>query len=299
MHHNVFSKMLEDKPMVSVLMTCYNREQYIATAIESVLASSYKTFELIIVDDASTDRTVDIAQSYLYDQRVKVFVNEKNLQQFQNRNLAAKYAIGKYLKYVDSDDIIYVHSLEIMVDIMEANPDCGMGFSYTSGNSPFPLPHRYSPIEIYNRHFFGGGILLVGPIGTIIKKKAFDAVQGFDLFGMPSDNHFSLKLAAKYPIVSMYRDLIWWRIHETQEFNGATENINIFQNYLWNQNVLSDPLCPLNGAARLKAIKNSKKIFLSNILKTFIINPFKLSDFVKLNKKFGINIFKIVKEVFI
>ena len=77
-------------PLVSVLMTSYNREKYITEAMESVLNSTYANFELIIVDDGSTDKTVAIANEYeKKDKRVKVHTNEKNLGQFQNRNKAA------------------------------------------------------------------------------------------------------------------------------------------------------------------------------------------------------------------
>jgi glycosyltransferase involved in cell wall biosynthesis len=66
-------------PLVSVLMTSYNREKYIGEAIESVLESTYNNFELIIVDDCSTDNTVKIAKSFAEkDARVKVFCNDKN-----------------------------------------------------------------------------------------------------------------------------------------------------------------------------------------------------------------------------
>ena len=285
-------------PLVSVLMTAFNREAFIAEAIESVLASNYTNFELIIVDDCSTDKTVEIAKSFSVDKRVQVYINERNLNQFQNRNRAAQLAKGKYLKFVDSDDIIYPHSLELMVDIMETHPDCGMGFCYTIGNSPYPLPHCYQSEQIYEEHYFRGGILFVGPVGTIILKSAFEAVNGFDLYGMPSDNHFSLKVAAKYPVVSMYRDLIWWRIHNDQAFSGINEDINVFQNYLWNQNILNNPECPLNSDRRSKAIKNVRKIFLINLMKRVLNNPAKIAAIRKLIKEYNIDLFKIVKEIF-
>src|ERR1700748_2916719 len=95
-------------PLVSVLMTAYNREKYIEEAIESVLASSYTNLELIIVDDCSKDNTVEIARSYeARDPRVKVFINEKNLGDYPNRNRAASLAKGEYIKYVDSDDVMF------------------------------------------------------------------------------------------------------------------------------------------------------------------------------------------------
>ncbi len=94
------------RPLVSVLMTSYNREKYIAEAIRSVLASTYTHFELIIVDDHSKDSTVMIARSFAdIDNRVRVHVNEKNLGDYPSRKEAASYATGKYLKYVDSDVI--------------------------------------------------------------------------------------------------------------------------------------------------------------------------------------------------
>ena len=86
-------------PLVSILMTAYNREMFIAEAIESVLGSSYSNFELIIVDDCSVDETAKIARKYFEtDQRIKLFVNETNQGQFKNRNIVASYASGKYLK---------------------------------------------------------------------------------------------------------------------------------------------------------------------------------------------------------
>src|SRR5665213_2881754 len=118
---------VDDQPLVSVLMTSYNREKYIAEAIESVLASTYTNFELIIVDDSSTDNTVEIAKSYgRKDSRIKVFVNEKNLAQFGNRNKAASYSRGYFLKYFDSDDVMYPDCLEVMVSAMATYPEAGV-----------------------------------------------------------------------------------------------------------------------------------------------------------------------------
>src|SRR6185369_13268101 len=75
------------EPAVSVLMTAYNREKYVAAAIESVLAQRFTDFELIVVDDRSSDRTLEIAKEYeARDSRVRVFANERNLGDYPNRN---------------------------------------------------------------------------------------------------------------------------------------------------------------------------------------------------------------------
>jgi len=97
--------MVEHAALVSILMTAYNREEYIGEAIESVLKNAYQNFELIIVDDGSKDQTVAIANAYANnDSRIKVFVNEKNIGDYPNRNKAASHATGEFMMYVDSDD---------------------------------------------------------------------------------------------------------------------------------------------------------------------------------------------------
>src|ERR1041384_4534965 len=102
-------------PLVSLLITAYNREQFVAEAIESVLAQTFTDFELIVVDDGSQARTIEIARRYCKDSRVQVHVNKKNLGDYANRNRAASFARGKYLKYLDSDDVLNPHGLEVMV----------------------------------------------------------------------------------------------------------------------------------------------------------------------------------------
>ena len=115
-------------PLVSVLMTAYNRANYIALAIQSVLNSTYTNFELIIVDDRSSDNTLEIAKQFgITDDRIKIYSNEINLGDYPNRNKAAGYASGKYLKYVDADDYIYPFGLEILVTSMENFPDAAWG----------------------------------------------------------------------------------------------------------------------------------------------------------------------------
>jgi glycosyltransferase involved in cell wall biosynthesis len=94
-------------PAVSVLLTSYNRERYIAEAIESVLCQSFEDFELVISDNRSTDRTLEIVQDYAKrDPRIRVSLNESNIGQFGNRRKAASLARGRFLKYHDSDDVM-------------------------------------------------------------------------------------------------------------------------------------------------------------------------------------------------
>lgn len=260
--------MSDSKPLVSVLMTAYNREKFIAEAIESVLASDYKNFELMVVDDCSVDHTLEIAKRYEQkDQRIKVFQNTQNLTQFGNRNKAASLAKGKYIKYVDSDDLIYPHTLTTMVQAMEMHPAAGLGFCLTHGPCKKPLPYLVEPAEAFQQHFFEGGLLFVGPSGLIIRNDAFRRVEGFDEYGMPSDNHFTLKVAGQYPVVAMPKDLFWWRQHEGQVFHqNKTNYYNIVNNYRYTKDIILHH-SPLSKRVNRKILFNLKKNFLRHLFR--------------------------------
>ncbi len=258
---------MKNPPLVSVLMTAYNREKFIAAAIESVLASSFTNFELIIVDDYSVDDTVNIAKKYeQVESRIKVYVNQKNLGQFGNRNKAASYATGLYLKYVDSDDIIYPYTLAAMVNALETFPVAALGFCLTHGQCKKPLPYLLQPIEVYQQHFFDGGLLFVGPSGLIIKRTVFFEMQCFEEYGMPSDNHLALKIAGKYPVVAMTRDLFWWRLHTDQAFNDETKPQSILNNLRYASDLIKNH-SPLSNKINKKVLHNLNKIFYKNLFR--------------------------------
>ncbi len=266
---------MEQQPLVSVLMTAYNRGKYIADAIESVQASTYQNFELIIVDDCSTDNTLEIAQDYeRKDARIKVLKNEKNLTQFGNRNKAAGCANGTYIKYVDSDDIIYPCTLKYMVECMKKFPEAALGFCLTVSSPKKPLPYAIEPNDAFKQHFFDGGLLFVGPSGWIIKRDKFEEVKGFEEFGMPSDNHFALKLASKYPVVAFPSDLFWWRVHEGQVYvQNKGNHYNILNNYNYCVDIVKN-YSPLYSRENNKLLKIYNQIFWKHIV-TLAFRSFK------------------------
>src|SRR6185369_13911842 len=92
---------------VSVCIPTYNYGNYIAETIESVLAQNYSDFELLIIDDGSTDRTAEIVDSYArQDPRIRLIVNEVNLGMVENWNSCLEQAKGEYIKFVFGDDLL-------------------------------------------------------------------------------------------------------------------------------------------------------------------------------------------------
>jgi glycosyltransferase involved in cell wall biosynthesis len=261
------------EPLVSVLMTAYNREKYIGEAIESVLSSTYGGFELIIVDDGSTDNTVAIAKEYAAkDSRTKVYVNPHNLGDYNNRNKAASYAKGKYLKYVDSDDLIYPNSLEMFVNGMEKFPEAAVGIMSTVIQDEKPYPFMMQPEEAYMYHFFKGGLFDTGPSALIFRTDSFREIGGFSGKRFVGDTEINLRLAVRWPIVKLPASLVFWRQHEGQEIvNGLTSTGYLELQLPMYREELNSPTCPLGENERKKIIAYFSKISARAILKIAIV----------------------------
>lgn len=270
-------KMINSNPLVSVLMTCYNREKFIAEAIQSVLNSTYTNFELIIVDDSSTDNTFSIAKSYQQkDGRIKLFLNENNLGQFQNRNKAAEYAVGEFLMNVDSDDTIYVDGIEKCIDAMLSFPESSFGsYLYGIRKDAFVLESKIA----IKKHFFENAFLVIGPGGTIIRRSFFNEINRYPvIYEAAGDMYFNLKATCFSPIVLLPFEFMFYRRHEGQEIN------NSYSYLIYNYKYLKDALAELPLQLNKKEVgwlnnKNNRR-FLVNITKFFL----KTFDYIRIRE---------------
>jgi glycosyltransferase involved in cell wall biosynthesis len=265
------------EPLVSVLMTAFNREKYIAQAIESVLVSTYKNFELIIVDDCSSDRTAEIATEYeLVDSRVKIYKNVDNLGDYPNRNKAASYAKGKYLKYVDADDCIYPWGLELLINMMEQFPNAGWGLCSLLQYVEKPFPFSLGPKESYAYNYNGRGLFHKAPLSAIIKRDVFENEGGFKSIRMAGDFEMWNRLAQKYEVVLMPDGVVWSRVHNSQEMNSYRKYILVYEEICYKY--ITDNDCPLSKSEVRKFITKKKKgefkSFFINLIKFRLQNAF-------------------------
>ena len=104
---------------VSVLLAVHNGGEYLHEAVDSVLAQTYEDFELLLVDDASTDGAVD---SLAPDTRIRVLRNERNLGQIPSLNRGLQAALGEYVARLDHDDLCFPRRLERQVDLLDSHP---------------------------------------------------------------------------------------------------------------------------------------------------------------------------------
>jgi glycosyltransferase involved in cell wall biosynthesis len=250
--------MISARPAVSVLVTAYNRAAFIRASIESVLQQTFTDFELVIVDDCSTDDTLAIARAYeRRDSRVRVVANERNLGQFPNRNHAATLARGQFLKFHDSDDVMYPHCLEVMVSMLRAEPLAGFGLSAGHTWPGGPCPMLLTPSMAYQREFFGGGLFSCGPGGSIFRAEAFSLLGGFPLLGPHSDVLMWLHACKTTSCVLMPADLFWYRVHSGQHLQteaGQHDALPLFRAF-WEALDAAD--CPLTAEEREQAKRNA------------------------------------------
>lgn len=137
-------------PHVSVIMPVYNAGNYLISSIESVLNQSYSNFELLIVDDCSTDNSYSILENYAaQDRRIKLFKNARNSKQAYSRNFAIKQSSGKYLAFLDADDVCVKTRLEQQVKFLEMNNNigvCGGRVDFINPTDDIKPNNEYIPV---------------------------------------------------------------------------------------------------------------------------------------------------------
>jgi glycosyltransferase involved in cell wall biosynthesis len=248
---------MNELPLVSLLMTAYNRETYIGFAIESIIASTYKNWELIIVDDGSKDKTLEIALQYAEkDKRISIYTNEKNLGDYPNRNKAASYAKGKYIKYIDADDAIYYWGLQVEVEMMERYPEAAYGLDSIEQDDEKMYPYLLSPSQAYISYYIrGSGIFDKAPTSCIIKNEVFQKVNGFKPLRMVGDAELWHRLSLQYPVLAMPHGIIWSRGHSDSESGKLMSKPSILYHYLLvRRQYLTNENCPLPLNQRKKSL---------------------------------------------
>ena len=256
-------------PLVSILVTVYNRADFLRAALDSILQSSMTDFEVIVVDDCSSDGSLEIARDLaMVDSRLRPFQNDSNLGDYGNRNKAASMARGKYLKYVDSDDLLYPHSLQVMVDAMDRDTNVSLALSHSLPEDDEPYPWILTPAESYRKHFLGRGCLGCGPTGAIIRRTAFERLGGFRKeWGVLADLDLWLRMAAKWPVALLPPGLVWWRRHAGQEFSGNDAQLVYLQRgfELASASLTSDA-CPMAIDEKMSAERMLRRIHSRRLL---------------------------------
>jgi glycosyltransferase involved in cell wall biosynthesis len=169
-----------DKPKVSIVMPVFNGEAFLKQALLSILDQTFKNFELIIVDDASTDKTISILKNFK-DKRAKIIRNKENLGVSKSLNLGIKEAEGEYIARFDADDICKPDRLKKQVEFLDSHPEYVLVSSGAElinasgkiiGKEDYPSEDKQLRLNLYKRNSF------VHP-AAMYRKKAFEKVGGY------------------------------------------------------------------------------------------------------------------------
>ncbi|MBU0762881.1 MAG: glycosyltransferase [Candidatus Altiarchaeota archaeon] len=201
------------KPEFTVLMSNYNNERYIAEAIESVIAQTFTEWELIIVDDCSTDDSIKTIKPYLKDKRVKLYRNRSNKGFSHTLKKAIKKSKTEILGILDSDDTLKKEALKIMYNSHLRHPECGLIYSqYVFCNKDMiPLKKGHSakiPKNDSNINHF-----CVGPFRTL-KETHYQKTGGLDEeLSSAQDHDLTFKMEEVSKLFFTDKILYNYRIH--------------------------------------------------------------------------------------
>lgn len=204
-------------PLVSIITPVYNGEQYLLETIESALAQTYQNFELLIVNDGSTDNSADIIKPYLKDSRVK-YIEQKNAGVAAARNTAIKQARGKYVGFLDQDDLWLNNKLEVQIAALEQDMNVALVHSRHDvidlmGNKTdyhlIPRASGYCLKDLFKEN-------RIAVLTVLIRKTIFDEIGLFNeqLSGV-DDYDMWLRVTLKYPIKYINQSLASYRFHDS------------------------------------------------------------------------------------
>lgn len=200
----------------SVLMANYNNGKYIKKAIESVLNQTYSKWELIIVDDASTDNSLEIIKPYLRNKRIKLIKHKKNLGCGATKKTCARNANGELLGVLDSDDVLHKDAVKIMVKTHQDNPDCGLIYStfYVCDNN-LKIKNIFEKVgKIGKGKTTQQSNKVISHFATF-KRSAYDKTGGFDLKQRKAaDKDIYLKLEEVTKLKFINKPLYYYRRNE-------------------------------------------------------------------------------------
>jgi glycosyltransferase involved in cell wall biosynthesis len=280
---------VNDSPEVSVILPTYNRAAYLPAAVESVLSQSFRSLELIVVDDGSTDETLHVIKQFS-DERL-IYLRQENRGRSFARNRAIGQARGRFIAFLDSDDEYLPGKLKLQVAFMREHPDVGM--LYTSavcidkdGN---PIPYAYSASvggSIYCDVAFFVPVTVTLPT-VIVRKEVLDVTGAFDLnMSRFEDTDLWRRIAKRYRVGALDIPTCRLRTHDdnalvAQDPKGIVEAIDYYVRKIFAEDSDVGSAFLKQGAARLYAyygralvrVRGRRSYGLRLLGKAFVLSP--------------------------
>lgn len=215
---------------ISVLMPVFNAAPYLAEAIESILNQSFENFEFIIVDDCSTDHSVEIIKKFAkLDSRIIFHRNEANLGIAGNRNRCVRLATSKYVAWQDADDISLRHRLYQQLNFLDANPGVAIvgGAMEIFGSNETVSYRKYPLCDAEIRRNIYKYSTIAQPTAMILRASLID-VGDYDLRYPPSEDlDMTFRLGRKWRLANLDSILIKYRVNQNSVTQKSTRKMEI------------------------------------------------------------------------
>jgi glycosyl transferase family 2 len=205
-------------PTVSVVMSVYNGQAFLAKAVESILGQSFRDFEFVIIDDGSTDRTAQILAAYASrDSRFRV-VRHENKGRTESLNIGIRLAQGKYIARMDADDVSLPHRLQVQVDFMELHTEVGLlsgSYERISGDGLLDRV-RLPLLDDEIRSMMLRENAMCHP-AVMMRKEVAIACGGYrKVFSESEDYDLWLRMSERSQLANLEQPILQYRVHPKQ-----------------------------------------------------------------------------------
>ena len=239
---NVLINTISRRPLVSILMNCYNGEKYVEKSIESVLKQTYDNFEIVFWDNNSTDKTAEIVKNF-NDSRIKYYKGTENVVLGEARNLGISKCVGEFIAFLDSDDLWLPKKLELQIPQFD-DPKVGIVICNTIfftddyrvkllRYSKPPVCGSIPNILVKNYHISLETVIVRAVLlqqYNIRFEKDYEIIEEFD---------FILKLSCFTKISFVDETLAMWRMHPNS-ISNIKENLYPLELRNWICNIVKD-----------------------------------------------------------
>jgi glycosyltransferase involved in cell wall biosynthesis len=220
---------VERRPRLSIGMPVYNAERFLEQAVESILSQSFEDFELVIADNASTDRTEEICNKFAAkDNRVNCFRNRQNYGLIYNFNLVFRLSLGEYFKWAASDDVCAPDYLARAVEVLDSDPSVVLAWGKTVGidenGNRVRMRHEVSdlnsPESVYSpdptvrfRRLMQNIFWANGPLYGVLRSSALASTKSLHPRHMSGDQILITELSLKGRMYEIPEELFFSRVH--------------------------------------------------------------------------------------
>jgi glycosyltransferase involved in cell wall biosynthesis len=245
----------------SILTACYNQEKTLKATLDSCLNQTFSDYEIIISDDNSHDGSMNIIHGY-NDPKIRKFRQNENLKEYPNRNFLVEQARGEYIIFVDAEDILYPHALEVFAYYLSRFPEVAMLIT-NKWDPRIIYPLKLSPRELYQFAFLDAGVFFgVNFTNIVFKTEAVKQVGLFPTNVRSGDTYMQFKLSLKEPALIISDGQAWWRKsagNVTEKLNphySAKDYCHLASAMQYRIEMLNSPDCPLT-AEEIKIAKQN------------------------------------------